>query len=74
MAFSATKLLMLLSLFGSRFGSAVTKDNCVYLGEEERNSLYEDGDVVLGGLFPLHISPVSSLETYRTKPPPQTYK
>ncbi|XP_076002447.1 extracellular calcium-sensing receptor-like [Genypterus blacodes] len=44
------------------------------MGEEERNSLYEDGDVVLGGLFPLHISPVSSLATYRTKPPPHSYK
>uniref|UniRef100_A0A3B3D873 Olfactory receptor C family, x3 n=1 Tax=Oryzias melastigma TaxID=30732 RepID=A0A3B3D873_ORYME len=36
-------------------------------------SLYEDGDVVIGGLFPLHFSPVSSLLTYKTKPPPNSY-
>ncbi|KAF7651620.1 hypothetical protein LDENG_00108200, partial [Lucifuga dentata] len=74
MAFPATKLLMLFSLFTGRFGSAVTQDDCVFLGEKETNSLYEDGDVVLGGLFPLHYSPVSSVATYRTKPTPYTYK
>uniref|UniRef100_A0A8D0AA53 G-protein coupled receptors family 3 profile domain-containing protein n=1 Tax=Sander lucioperca TaxID=283035 RepID=A0A8D0AA53_SANLU len=68
MAMLAAKLLMLLSLFGGKPSSAAALDNCVFLGEEEKNSLYEDGDVVIGGLFPLHYSPVSSLPTYKTKP------
>uniref|UniRef100_A0A8D0AEH1 G-protein coupled receptors family 3 profile domain-containing protein n=1 Tax=Sander lucioperca TaxID=283035 RepID=A0A8D0AEH1_SANLU len=49
---------MLLSLFGGKPSSAAALDNCVFLGEEEKNSLYEDGDVVIGGLFPLHYSPI----------------
>ncbi|XP_071061267.1 extracellular calcium-sensing receptor-like [Pseudochaenichthys georgianus] len=48
-------------------------DNCIFLGEEGKNSLYEEGDVVIGGLFPLHYSPVSSLPKYKTKPTPITY-
>ncbi|XP_053176524.1 extracellular calcium-sensing receptor-like [Scomber japonicus] len=44
------------------------------MGEEETNNLYEDGDVVIGGLFPLHYSPVSSLPEYKTKPTSSTYK
>ncbi|XP_045898090.1 extracellular calcium-sensing receptor-like, partial [Micropterus dolomieu] len=70
----AAKLLMFLSLFGGKPGSAAALDNCVFLGEEEKNSLYEDGDVVIGGLFPLHYSPVSSLPTYNTKPTANMYK
>uniref|UniRef100_A0A4W6C961 G-protein coupled receptors family 3 profile domain-containing protein n=1 Tax=Lates calcarifer TaxID=8187 RepID=A0A4W6C961_LATCA len=60
---------MFLSLFRGTPGSAAL-DNCVFLGVEEKNSLYEDGDVVIGGLFPLHYSPESSLPTYKTKPTP----
>ncbi|XP_028428880.1 extracellular calcium-sensing receptor-like [Perca flavescens] len=73
MAMPAAKLLMLLSLFGGKPTSAAALDNCVFLGEEEKNSLYEDGDVVIGGLFPLHYSPVSSLPTYKTKPTANMY-
>uniref|UniRef100_A0A3Q1FD77 Olfactory receptor C family, x2 n=1 Tax=Acanthochromis polyacanthus TaxID=80966 RepID=A0A3Q1FD77_9TELE len=39
-----------------------------------KNSLYEDGDVVVGGLFPLHYSPISSVTGYRAKPTPTMYK
>ena len=74
MAMPAAKLLMLLSLFGGKPSSAADLDNCVFLGEEEKNSLFEDGDVVIGGLFPLHYSPVSSLPTYKTKPTANMYK
>ncbi len=74
MSVSAVKLLMFLSLFRGKPGSADAKDNCVFLGEVEENSLYEDGDVVIGGLFPLHYSPLSSLPTYETKPAPIMYK
>ncbi|XP_067364211.1 extracellular calcium-sensing receptor-like [Channa argus] len=56
------------------FGSAPALDNCVFLGDNEKNSLYEDGDVVIGGLFPLHYSPVSFLPTFKTKPPNSIYK
>uniref|UniRef100_UPI0037E90E84 uncharacterized protein n=1 Tax=Semicossyphus pulcher TaxID=241346 RepID=UPI0037E90E84 len=66
-------LLFLLSLFGGKRCSAAALDDCVFLGELEENSLYEDGDVVIGGLFPLHYSLVSSLPTYKTKPPPTKY-
>lgn len=74
MAISAVKLFMFISLIGGKPGVPTALDNCVFLGEEEKNSLYEDGDVVIGGLFPLHYSPVSSLPTYKTKPTPNMYK
>ncbi|XP_034723344.1 extracellular calcium-sensing receptor-like [Etheostoma cragini] len=73
MAMSAAKLLMLLSIFAVKHTSAAALDNCAFLGEEEKNSLYEDGDVVLGGLFPLHYSHASSLPTYKTKPTANVY-
>uniref|UniRef100_A0A3P9P9Y3 Olfactory receptor C family, x3 n=1 Tax=Poecilia reticulata TaxID=8081 RepID=A0A3P9P9Y3_POERE len=57
-------LLLFLSLFRGNHGSSAALDICAFLGEEERKSLYEDGDVVIGGLFPLHYSPVSSPLTY----------
>uniref|UniRef100_A0A3B4ZMK5 Extracellular calcium-sensing receptor-like n=1 Tax=Stegastes partitus TaxID=144197 RepID=A0A3B4ZMK5_9TELE len=47
-------LLMFLLVISGKPGSAAALDDCVFLGEEEKNSLYEDGDVVVGGLFPLH--------------------
>lgn len=69
----AAKLLLFLLLFRCTSGASNAADACVFLGEEERNSLYEDGDVVIGGLFPLHYSPVSSLTTYKMKPRPNMY-
>ncbi|XP_033488055.2 extracellular calcium-sensing receptor-like [Epinephelus lanceolatus] len=74
MAMPAAKLLMFFFLFWVKLGSVAALDNCVFLGEEEKSRLYEDGDVVIGGLFPLHYSPVSSLQTYTTKPTPNMYK
>uniref|UniRef100_A0A3B5LSS5 Olfactory receptor C family, x3 n=1 Tax=Xiphophorus couchianus TaxID=32473 RepID=A0A3B5LSS5_9TELE len=66
-------LLLFLSLFRGNHGSSAPLDGCAFLGEEERKSLYEDGDVVIGGLFPLHYSPVSSPLTYNVKPITSTY-
>uniref|UniRef100_A0A665T363 Olfactory receptor C family, x3 n=1 Tax=Echeneis naucrates TaxID=173247 RepID=A0A665T363_ECHNA len=66
-------LLLLFSAFAGRSGSLSAWDECVFMGEEEKNSLYEDGDVVIGGLFPLHYSPVYSHSTYETKPSPNVY-
>ncbi|XP_076591339.1 extracellular calcium-sensing receptor-like [Chaetodon auriga] len=74
MAVLTAKLFMFLSLIGSKTGLATALDNCVFLGEEDKNSMYEDGDVVIGGLFPLHYSPASSLPTFKTKPTPNMYK
>ncbi|KAK1900429.1 Extracellular calcium-sensing receptor [Dissostichus eleginoides] len=74
MAILAAKLLMFLFLSQGQHCLAAGLDNCVFLGEEGGNSLYEGGDVVIGGLFPLHYSPVSSLPKYKTKPTPITYK
>uniref|UniRef100_A0A3Q0RW87 Olfactory receptor C family, x1 n=1 Tax=Amphilophus citrinellus TaxID=61819 RepID=A0A3Q0RW87_AMPCI len=58
---------------GCKHGSDAVLDNCVFLGEENKNSLYKDGDIVIGGLFPLHYSPVFSLPTYKEKPTPNMY-
>ncbi|KAI7802199.1 extracellular calcium-sensing receptor-like [Triplophysa rosa] len=51
-----------------------SKDKCTYQGDEDTLSFYQEGDVVLGGLFPMHFSPVSSDLSFRTKPKPKTYK
>uniref|UniRef100_A0A3B4CM98 G-protein coupled receptors family 3 profile domain-containing protein n=1 Tax=Pygocentrus nattereri TaxID=42514 RepID=A0A3B4CM98_PYGNA len=40
---------------------STNKDVCIYQGEEGTHSFYQDGDVILGGLFPLHYSPVSAM-------------
>ncbi|XP_038149387.1 extracellular calcium-sensing receptor-like [Cyprinodon tularosa] len=73
MALLAATLLFSLSLFKGKQGSAAAQYNCVFLGEEGSNSLYEDGDVVIGGLFPLHYSPVPSLLTFKERPSPNSY-
>lgn len=51
-----------------------SKVKCVFQGDEDTYTFYQGGDVVLGGLFPLHFSPISSLSSYKTKPKPTTYK
>ncbi|XP_056467900.1 extracellular calcium-sensing receptor-like [Gadus chalcogrammus] len=53
--------------------SAALFTECASIGEEESNSFYEDGDVVLGGIFPLHYTRVSSLPTYTSKPEPGSH-
>ncbi|XP_056466439.1 extracellular calcium-sensing receptor-like [Gadus chalcogrammus] len=53
--------------------AAIFKD-CAYIGEKDSNSFYEDGDVVLGGVFPLHNTRVSSLPTFASKPEPGSHK
>lgn len=67
-------LFIFLYLMYNKHGSAAVLDNCVFMGEEDKNSLYEDGDVVIGGLFPLHYSPVFSRSTYKEKPKTNMYK
>uniref|UniRef100_A0A672Z4U1 Receptor ligand binding region domain-containing protein n=1 Tax=Sphaeramia orbicularis TaxID=375764 RepID=A0A672Z4U1_9TELE len=54
MASAATKPLMLLCLFVGECSLAAALDTCRFLGDEKTNSLYENGDIVIGGLFPLH--------------------
>uniref|UniRef100_A0A8K9UEW0 Olfactory receptor C family, x3 n=1 Tax=Oncorhynchus mykiss TaxID=8022 RepID=A0A8K9UEW0_ONCMY len=51
---SARLLLLGLLLWASWVCSAAPQDGCTFLGEEETSSFYQEGDVVLGGLFPLH--------------------
>ncbi|XP_037396087.1 extracellular calcium-sensing receptor-like [Pygocentrus nattereri] len=53
---------------------STNKDECIYQGEEGTQSFYQDGDVILGGLFPLHYSPVSAVWSFQNKPPPTEYK
>ncbi|XP_067275979.1 extracellular calcium-sensing receptor-like [Pseudorasbora parva] len=50
------------------------KDKCIYQGDEDTYTFYHGGDVVLGGLFPLHFSPISSVSSFRTKPNSTKYK
>ncbi|XP_072551568.1 extracellular calcium-sensing receptor-like [Salminus brasiliensis] len=53
---------------------STNKGECIYQGEERTQSFYQDGDVILGGLFPLHYSPVSAVWSFQSKPPPTEYK
>uniref|UniRef100_A0A3B3SEK5 Olfactory receptor C family, x2 n=1 Tax=Paramormyrops kingsleyae TaxID=1676925 RepID=A0A3B3SEK5_9TELE len=41
---------------------------CVFQGEEDTRNLYKEGDVVIGGLFPVHYSPRSFKPSYQKKP------
>ncbi|XP_051952884.1 extracellular calcium-sensing receptor-like [Xyrauchen texanus] len=50
------------------------KDKCIYQGDDNTYSFYQGGDIVLGGLFPLHNSPISSVSSFKTKPKPTKYK
>ncbi|XP_072551570.1 extracellular calcium-sensing receptor-like [Salminus brasiliensis] len=53
---------------------STNNEKCIYQGEEGTQSFYQDGDVVLGGLFPLHYSPVTTVWSFQSKPPPTEYK
>ena len=69
------RLLSVMFLFNDlNVISAALFTDCAYIGEEESNSFYQDGDVVLGGVFPLHYTRVSSLPPYTSKPEPGSYK
>lgn len=50
-----------------------SKIKCVFQGDEDTNNFYQAGDVVLGGIFPLHSSPISSFSSFMTKPEPTKY-
>ena len=68
-------LLSVIFLFNDlNVSSAALFTDCAYIGEVESNSFYQDGDVVLGGVFPLHYTRVSSLPLYTSKPEPGSYK
>uniref|UniRef100_A0A8C5BL57 G-protein coupled receptors family 3 profile domain-containing protein n=1 Tax=Gadus morhua TaxID=8049 RepID=A0A8C5BL57_GADMO len=57
MAPIAAKILFLSVIFLFKVlivSSAALFTDCAFFGEEETNSFYQDGDVVLGGVFPLH--------------------
>ena len=41
---------------------------CVSLGDSELPELQSEGDVVIGGLFPLHYLALEPEHSYRTKP------
>lgn len=53
---------------------STNKDECIYQGDEGTHSFYKDGDVILGGLFPLHYSPFSAVQSFQSKPEPTDYK
>ena len=69
------RLLSVMFLFNDlNVSSAAIFKDCAYIGEKDSNSFYEDGDVVVGGVFPLHYTRVSSLPTYTSKPEPGSHK
>ena len=77
MAPIAAKILILSVMYlynDLNVSSAALFTECAFIGEEDSNSFYEDGDVVLGGVFPLHYTRVSSIPPYTSKPEPGTYK
>uniref|UniRef100_A0A672K129 Extracellular calcium-sensing receptor-like n=1 Tax=Sinocyclocheilus grahami TaxID=75366 RepID=A0A672K129_SINGR len=51
-----------------------SKIKCIFQGDEDTYSFYKGGDVVLGAVFPLHSSPISSFSSFKTKPEPTKYK
>uniref|UniRef100_A0A4W5MTY3 Olfactory receptor C family, u1 n=1 Tax=Hucho hucho TaxID=62062 RepID=A0A4W5MTY3_9TELE len=54
---------------GSRFGAGAGLGlGCVTLGDSELPVLQSEGDVVIGGLFPLHYLALEPEHSYRTKP------
>lgn len=53
---------------------AINKDECFYQGDEGTHSFYKGGDMILGGLFPLHYSPVLAVQSFQSKPEPTDYK
>ena len=77
MAPIAAKILFLSVMFlfnDLNVSSAAIFKDCAYIGEKDSNSFYEDGDVVVGGVFPLHNTRVSSLPTFASKPEPGSHK
>ena len=76
MAHIAAKILLLsvMFLFNDLNVSSALVTDCAFIGDEDPNSFYEDGDVVVGGVFPLHYTRVSSLPTYTSKPEPGSHK
>uniref|UniRef100_A0A8C2PY91 G-protein coupled receptors family 3 profile domain-containing protein n=1 Tax=Cyprinus carpio TaxID=7962 RepID=A0A8C2PY91_CYPCA len=51
-----------------------SRDTCIYQGDEDTYSFYEGGDMVLGGIFPLHSSTIPLVSTFTTKPKLIKYK
>ncbi|KAM6960551.1 extracellular calcium-sensing receptor-like [Aplochiton taeniatus] len=75
MAFVAKQIRLIgILLLWVQITSAGAQESCTFLGEVETGSFYEDGDVVIGGLFPLHYSPVAFSPSYNSKPQPKLYK
>jgi hypothetical protein len=71
---AANVILVMFLLNNLNVSSCALLTDCAFIGEEETNSFYQDGDVVLGGVFPLHYTRVSSLPTYTSKPEPGSHK
>lgn len=53
---------------------SANKDECIYQGDDGTHSFFMNGDVILGGLFPLHYSPVLAVRSFQSKPEPTYYK
>ncbi|XP_064159384.1 extracellular calcium-sensing receptor-like [Anguilla rostrata] len=75
MAFSTTEVLcMLLFLLAAASSRVTAQTRCIFQGEEDSDGFYEEGDVVLGGLFPLHANQISASQSYKKRPQPPSYK
>ncbi|XP_055370109.1 extracellular calcium-sensing receptor-like [Betta splendens] len=48
---------------------AMTAFTCDYFGNTKMPSLFKEGDIMLGGIFPVYFKEVINISTYETKPP-----
>ncbi|XP_035381539.1 extracellular calcium-sensing receptor-like [Electrophorus electricus] len=74
MAHHACLLTFWLFLIMPMWCLSTNKNECIYQGEEGTQGFYQDGDVILGGLFPLHSSPVATERAFQSKPAAVEYK
>ncbi len=72
--FCVTLLTFWLLLYICVQSQSKSKDTCIYQGDEDTYSFYEDGDVVLGGILPLHSSTIPFISTFTSKPKLIKYK
>ena len=74
MAYISNKHLAIWLVLTCMCFQPVINKRCTFIGSEETYSFYLDGDVILGGLFPLHFQPDSTEQSFVKKPVPYGYK
>ncbi|XP_056334343.1 extracellular calcium-sensing receptor [Danio aesculapii] len=70
----ATLLTLCLLLYIGVQCQSNNKYKCIYQGDDDTYSFYQGGDLVLGGIFPLHSSTIPQFFSFTTKPKLIQYK